>query len=92
MVRKVINHSPQLSSEQLDRLAKLEEMPDSQINYSDIPPTPNWQEAIQGPVVLPSNLLDGDIVAWLAIQDSDTKRHVSEVIRHIMALQQANLS
>lgn len=92
IVRKVINHPPQLSSEQLDRLAKLEEMTDSQIDYSDIPSTSDWQDAIKGSVVTPAHLLDSDVLAWLAIQDDATKRHVSEVIRHIMLLQQDNFS
>ncbi|CAM4069891.1 hypothetical protein PSAR109036_07555 [Psychrobacter arenosus] len=92
MVRKVINHPPQLSSEQLDRLAKLEEMPDSHIDYSDIPLTSDWQDAIQGSIGAPAHLLDSDVLAWLATQDDATKRHVSEVIRHIMLLQQDNFS
>ncbi|MDO4224241.1 MAG: hypothetical protein Q4D05_09530 [Acinetobacter sp.] len=32
-------------------------------------------------------LLDADVADWLAHQDVNTKRHISEMIRQVMALQ-----
>lgn len=33
-----------------------------------------------------NQLLDEDVSRWLAVQDIDTKRHISEMIRQVMAL------
>ncbi len=30
--------------------------------------------------------LDEDVMKWLVIQDSDTKQHINDMIRHVMAL------
>lgn len=32
---------------------------------------------------------DADVVMWLSGQDQDTKQHINEMIRHIMALKHA---
>ena len=99
MQRHEVTKQPTLTSEQQERLAKLEAMPDSDIDYSDIPAGTDWTGAIRGSVV-PSHknvhlmtqsnhqVLDTDLVQWLANQDDKTKRHVNEVIRHIMIMQQ----
>lgn len=36
-----------------------------------------------------SKVLDADVLMWLSVQDQDTKHHVNEIIRHIMALKHA---
>lgn len=33
-----------------------------------------------------NQLLDEDVSRWLVVQDTDTKRHISEMIRQVMAL------
>lgn len=33
-------------------------------------------------------LLDDDVQHWLATQDNNTKRHINEMIRQIMAIKQ----
>jgi len=61
----------ELSAEQLERLRKLAELPDDQIDTVDIPeiPVENWRYArrpgLYRPVKQPVTLrLDADIVAW----------------------------
>ena len=60
-----------LSPEQLDQLAKLEALPDDQIDTVDIPEAPaeNWVHARRGelyrPIKQPVTIrLDADILAW----------------------------
>lgn len=36
-----------------------------------------------------SKVLDADVVMWLDGQDQETKQHINEMIRHIMALKRA---
>lgn len=36
-----------------------------------------------------AKVLDADVVMWLSGQDQDTKQHINEMIRHIMALKHA---
>jgi len=61
----------ELSAEQLERLAKLAELPDDRIDTADIPEAPaeNWIHARRGdlyrPVKQPVTLrLDADVVTW----------------------------
>lgn len=39
-----------------------------------------------------SDLLDADVLSWLVKQNSETKRHVSEMIRQALALQGTQLA
>ena len=32
---------------------------------------------------------DPDVVTWLSSQDNETKQHINEMVRHIMALKRA---
>ena len=36
-----------------------------------------------------AKVFDADVVTWLSTQDSDTKKHINEVIRHFMAVKTA---
>lgn len=36
-----------------------------------------------------ATVLDADVVQWLVGQDSSTKQHINEMIRHAMALKKA---
>lgn len=35
-----------------------------------------------------AKVLDDDVLAWACIQDQNTKRHINEMIRNVMAIQQ----
>lgn len=37
-----------------------------------------------------NQLLDDDVSRWLVAQDTDTKRHISEMIRQVMALKSSD--
>lgn len=37
-----------------------------------------------------NQLLDEDVSRWLVVQDTDTKRHISEMIRQVMALKSSD--
>lgn len=93
MQRHKVTNKPTLSAEQIERLQALDAMPDSQIDYSDIPQSTDWSGAIKGSVVsthhpVENEMLEADVAQWLSAQDAQTKRHINEVIRHIMVLQQ----
>lgn len=90
--RHEVTNKPNLTAEQTERLDKLEAMPESKIDYSDIPESTDWSGAIRGSVVSANNnsqnqVLESDVAEWLATQDAETIRHINEVIRHIMVLQ-----
>lgn len=36
-----------------------------------------------------AKVLDVDVVTWLNGQDQETKQHINEMIRHVMALKRA---
>lgn len=61
-------------------------MPNDDIDLSDAPETPNWSNATRG-VLKRQNLLDEDVTNWLARQDAETKSHIGDMIRHVMAMQ-----
>lgn len=92
MVKQIIFSPPILTQEQIERLNHLEQMPDSEINYQDIPIMDEWANAIQGRIAktkkIENSLLDEDVTNWLVQQDTETKSHISDVIRHIMAMKQ----
>ncbi len=93
MQRHKVTNKPTLTAEQIERLQALEAMPDSQIDHSDIPQSTDWSDAIRGSIVSTHNpieheILEADVAQWLSTQDAQTRRHINEVIRHIMVLQQ----
>lgn len=61
-----------LTDQQKAELAALEAMPDSEIDYSDIPPLDEsfWQNAVRNPFYKPTKTattvrIDSDVLAWL---------------------------
>lgn len=93
MQRHQVTNQPTLTAEQIERLQALDAMPDSQIDYSDIPQSTDWSGAIRGSIVsthdpVEHEILEADVAQWLSAQDDQTKRHINQVIRHIMVLQQ----
>ena len=36
-----------------------------------------------------SKAFDADVVTWLSSQDDETKQHINDMVRHIMALKRA---
>ena len=73
-VHKTFSDSPMTPARKL-RLAKLAEWPDSEIDFSDIPPLSDdfWANAVRNPFYRPVKQqltvrLDADVIAWLRKQ------------------------
>jgi uncharacterized protein (DUF4415 family) len=73
------------------KLAELAERPDSEIDYSDIPPLPEsfWRNAVRNPFYRPVKQqltvrLDADVVAWLRRQGRGYQTRLNQVLREAM--------
>jgi uncharacterized protein (DUF4415 family) len=65
--------------------------PDSEIDYSDIPPLPEsfWKNAVRNPFYRPVKQqvtvrLDADVVAWLRRQGRGYQTRLNQVLREAM--------
>jgi len=70
-----LNNPPPLTEQQQAEVKALAEMPDSAIDYSDIPPLDDafWQKAVRNPYYTPTKTtttvrVDSDVLAWLKSQ------------------------
>ena len=75
MVRYKQGELPPLSEERKAELKKLAEMPESEIDYSDIPPLDEnfWARAVPNPFFKPVKVhasvrIDSDVLVWLKSQ------------------------
>src|SRR5664279_6084762 len=73
------------------KLAKLAERPDSEIDFSDIPPLKAsfWENAVRNPFYRPVKQqltvrLDADVVAWLRDQGRGYQTRLNRVLREAM--------
>jgi uncharacterized protein (DUF4415 family) len=73
------------------KLAKLAELPDSEIDFSEIPPLTEsfWKNAVRNPFYRPVKQqltvrLDADIVAWLRRQGKGYQTRLNQVLREAM--------
>lgn len=73
------------------KLAKLAERPDSEIDFSDIPPLKEsfWKNAVRNPFYRPVKQqltvrLDADVVAWLRRQGGGYQTRLNQVLRKAM--------
>ena len=78
------NHG--LTEAQLAELQALADMPDDEIDFSDIPETLDWSDAKRGrfyrPVKQQITLrLDADIIAWFKAQTEDGKGYQTAINR-----------
>ena len=90
---------PPLTDKQKADLAALAQMPDEQIDYSDIPPTPDefWSNATRGrfykPVKQATTVrVDADVLAWLKGQGKGYQTRINAILREAMlqALQKSD--
>ena len=89
-VRKTPADSP-MTPARKRRLARLAERPDSEIDFSDIPPLDErfWKNAIRNPFYRPVKQqltvrLDADVVAWLRSQGKGYQTRLNRVLREAM--------
>jgi uncharacterized protein (DUF4415 family) len=73
------------------KLAQLAEQPDSEIDFSEIPPVKEsfWRNAIRNPFYRPVKQqltvrLDADVVAWLRRQGRGYQTRLNNVLRKAM--------
>ncbi|MDR7927270.1 BrnA antitoxin family protein [Acidithiobacillus thiooxidans] len=82
---------PPLSDERLAELKMLKERPDSEIDYSDIPPLDEtfWARAVPNPFFKPvkthaSVRIDSDVLAWLKSQGKGYQTRLNAILRKEM--------
>ena len=79
-----------LSAQQLAEITALKSMPDSSIDYSDIPPLTEafWQNATQRfakPVKKSTTVrFDADVLQWLKSKGSNYQAHLNAILRSEM--------
>ena len=90
LVRKTLTNSP-MTPARKRRLTKLAARPDSEIDFSDIPPLKDsfWKNAVRNPYYRPVKQqltvrLDADVVAWLRSQGKGYQTRLNYVLREAM--------
>jgi uncharacterized protein (DUF4415 family) len=96
IIRKTLDET-KLSARELKRLAALAARPDTEIDYSDIPPLTEkfWRNAIPNPWYRPVKKqltvrLDADVIAWLRKQGKGYQTRLNGVLREAMLREAAS--
>ena len=91
MVRYKQGELPPLTEERKAELRALADMPDSEIDYSDIPPLDEkfWQNAVRNPFYKPTKAsttvrVDSDVLAWLKSQGKGYQTRMNAILREAM--------
>jgi uncharacterized protein (DUF4415 family) len=86
-----LNNLPPLTGEQKAELKALAEMPDSRIDYSDIPPLDDvfWKKAVINPFYKPTKKsttvrVDSDVLAWLKSHGNGYQTRINTILREAM--------
>ncbi|MDL2210670.1 BrnA antitoxin family protein [Desulfovibrio sp. OttesenSCG-928-O18] len=86
-----LNNPHPLTEKQEAELKALSEMPDSEIDYSDIPPLDDafWKEAVRNPFYKPTKTsttvrVDSDVLAWLKSQGKGYQTRINTILREAM--------
>jgi len=90
IVRKTLTDR-KLTARQKRELAKLAARPDSEIDYSDIPPLGEkfWKRAVRNPFYRPVKQqvtvrIDADVLAWLQQQGRGYQSRLNSLLRSAM--------
>ena len=78
-----------LSAAQRRRLKKLADLPDREIDLSEIPEVTDWSTAVRGkfyrPVKKPITIrLDADVIAWLRAGGKGYQTRINQTLRRQM--------
>ena len=91
MVRYKQSELPPLTEERKAELKALAERPDSEIDYSDIPPLDEsfWKNAVRNPFYKPTKTattvrVDSDVLAWLKSQGRGYQTRINAILREAM--------
>jgi len=86
-----LDNPPPLSDAQKAELDALSALPDSEIDYSDIPPLDEtfWARAVHNPFFKPvktatSVRIDSDVLAWLKSQGKGYQTRMNAILREAM--------
>lgn len=86
-----LQNPPQLTDEQRARLSLLAKMPDSAIDYSDIPPLGDafWAHAVRNPFYKPTKQtttvrIDADVLLWLKSAGKGYQTRINAILRDAM--------
>ena len=86
-----LNKLPPLTDAQTAELKTLSNMPDSAIDYSDIPPLDDtfWKNAVHNPFYKPTKTsttmrVDSDVLAWLKSQGKGYQTRMNAILREAM--------
>lgn len=82
----------ELSKEQMEMLKNLAEMPDEQIDLSDIPETEDWSDSVVGKFYRPIKQsvtlrLDADVLSWLKEGGKGYQTRANTLLRAAMERQ-----
>ena len=85
------DHLPPLTPRQQAELAALKTLPDSAIDYSDIPPLTDefWKKAVRNPLYRPAKAsttvrLDADVLLWLKAKGKGYQTRINAILREAM--------
>lgn len=86
-----LQNLPLLTDEQRARLSLLAKIPDSEIDYSDIPPLGDafWKSAIRNPFYKPTKQattvrIDADVLLWLKSTGKGYQTRINAILREAM--------
>ncbi|MBD9360564.1 BrnA antitoxin family protein [Methylomonas fluvii] len=91
VVRYKQGELPPLTEERKAELKALADRPDSEIDYSDIPPLDDsfWKNAVRNPFYRPTKTsttvrVDADVLAWLKSQGKGYQTRINAILREAM--------
>jgi len=93
LVRRDIDlaNLPLLTEAQKVELSAMASQPDSEIDYSDIPPLTEefWKDAVRGRFYKPTKTsttlrIDSDVLAWLKAQGKGYQSRINAILRREM--------
>jgi uncharacterized protein (DUF4415 family) len=86
-----LKNLPPLTEARKVELQSLSEMPESEIDYSDIPPLDDvfWKKAVRNPLYRPTKTsttvrLDSDVLMWLKSQGKGYQTRINDILRTVM--------
>lgn len=82
----------ELGKAELEEIRALQEMPDEEIDYSDIPSVTDWGNAVVGRFYRPVKetvtiRLDADVLDWLKRGGKGYQTRVNKILRAVMEQQ-----